>query len=617
MISHSSPTKKVIVILCLLFFSGCATGSSNFVTEKEVFNEGLVPDKAGSTNGSLLTDKNHSLTVTDEKGQNIAGPQENSNAEQLKPADLESDSKKSDQELLDSALEFCHASNDFWEQGDLENALDALDQAYSFILKVRPDDDPEILQQREDLRYTISRRIMEVYASRFTVANGVHKAIPLVMNNHVKSALSILTGRDKNFFLNSYRRSGKYRPAIVKALQEAGLPEELSWLPLIESGFKIRALSRARALGLWQFIASTGYKFGLKRDRWIDERMNPQKSTMAAIAYLTELHHIFGDWTTALAAYNCGEGTVLRSIRTQRINYLDNFWDLYNKLPRETAFYVPKFLAVLHILNDPGAYGIVLPPVDKSIESEQITINKQVHLKTIAKEIGVPFKELKELNSELRYNFTPDSRYVFNVPEGYGKLLLAKIDEIPVWHAPVPAYVVHRVRKGESISVIARRYKTSVKAIMRNNRLKSSNFIRAGWKLKIPTGSSYAYHKKRSAPIYTSRTRKTGGKSIKYTVRKGDSLWKIANRFGITTEGIKIINKLPTSYLRIGQRIIVPTGSSVANNSKTKSYLVSTGDSPYTIAQKHDMQLSEFLRLNRLTPRSTIFPGQTLMVKVE
>ncbi|MCD6560515.1 MAG: LysM peptidoglycan-binding domain-containing protein [Deltaproteobacteria bacterium] len=616
MISQSSPTKKVIILLCLLFFSGCATGSSNFVTEKETSNEGLFPDEAASTNGSLLTDKNHSLPVTDEKWQNIAAPHENSNAEQLIPSGLESNSIKSDQELLDSALEFCRASNDFWEQGDLENALDALDQAYSFILKVCPDD-PEILQQREDLRYTISKRIMEVYASRFTAANGVHKAIPRVMNSHVKSALSLLLGKDKNFFLNSYRRSGKYRPAIVKALHEAGLPEELSWLPLIESGFKIRALSRARALGLWQFIASTGYKFGLKRDRWIDERMNLRKSTMAAIAYLTELHHIFGDWTTALAAYNCGEGTVLRSIRTQRINYLDNFWDLYNKLPRETAFYVPKFLAVLHILNDPEAYGIVLPPVDKSVEFEQITINKQAHLKDIAKSIGVPFRELKELNSELRYNFTPDRRYVFNVPEGYGKVLLAKIDEIPVWHEPVPAYVVHRVRKGESISVIARRYKTSVKAIMRNNRLKNSSFIRAGRKLKIPTGRSYAGYKKSSVPIDTSRTRKPGGKSVKYTVRKGDSLWKIANRFGVTTKEIKIINKLHTSYLRIGQRIIVPTGWSVANNGKTKSYLVSTGDSPYTIARKHDMQLSEFLRLNRLTPRSTIFPGQTFMVKAE
>ena len=282
--------------------------------------------------------------------------------------------KKSDQELLDSALEFCHASNDFWERGDLENALDALDQAYSLVLEVHPDENPEILQQRDDLRITISKRIIEVYTSRFTVANGYRKAIPLVMNSHVERAVRLLEGRDKRFFMASYRRSGRYRPAIVKALIEAGLPEELSWLPLIESGFKVQALSRSRALGMWQFIASTGYKFGLKRDRWIDERMDPEKSTTAAIAYLKELHQIFGDWATVLAAYNCGEGTVLKRIRSQRINYLDNFWDLYRELPRETAFYFPKFLAVLHILNDPEAHGMSLPPVDEEIKLSLIHI---------------------------------------------------------------------------------------------------------------------------------------------------------------------------------------------------------------------------------------------------
>ncbi|HBF42355.1 MAG TPA: lytic transglycosylase, partial [Desulfobacteraceae bacterium] len=198
--------------------------------------------------------------------------------------------KKSEQELLDSALAFCQASNDFWEQGDLENAIDALDQAYSLILKVNPKDNPEFLQQREDLRFTISKRIIEVYSSRFTVANGYHKAIPLAMNSHVQKALNMFKGVKKDFFVNAYRRSGKYRQKIIKEMKKAGMPVELSWLPLIESGFKVRAFSRARALGLWQFIASTGYKYGLKRDQWIDERMDPEKSTIAAIAYLKELH---------------------------------------------------------------------------------------------------------------------------------------------------------------------------------------------------------------------------------------------------------------------------------------------------------------------------------------
>jgi membrane-bound lytic murein transglycosylase D len=521
--------------------------------------------------------------------------------------------EKTSQEILDSALEFCQASNDFWQQGDLPNAIDALDQAYSLILKVNPEDDSEILQQRDDLRYTISKRIMEVYSSRFTVVNGHNKVIPLVTNRHVERALVMFRGRDRKFFLDSYRRSGRYRPAIIRALKEAGLPEELSWLPLIESGFKIRALSRSRALGLWQFIASTGYKFGLKRDRWVDERMDPAKSTIAAIAYLKELHQIFGDWTTALAAYNCGEGTVLRSIRTQRISYLDNFWDLYEKLPIETAFYVPKFLAVLHILNDPEAHGLSLPPVEEEIETEDITIDKQVHLKTVSEHLEVSYRLLKDLNPALRYNYTPNRAYTLKVPKGKGIVLLSKLGDIPAWHPPVSAYVKHRVIKGESLSFIARRYRTSVRAIMAMNGLKSRHFIRAGWKLKIPT-RRYTSSKRISLP---APDLKTIGKSAKYIVRKGDSLWRIANRFGTTTKAIQSVNKLNDTYLRIGQVLMIPRDLSVFMEINTQRYIVLKGDTPYMIAQKHHMDLSEFLRINNLAPRSTIYPGQVLFVKAE
>jgi membrane-bound lytic murein transglycosylase D len=522
--------------------------------------------------------------------------------------------EKTSQEILDSALEFCQASNDFWQQGDLPNAIDALDQAYSLILTVNPENDSEILQQRDDLRYTISKRIMEVYSSRFTVANGHNKVIPLVINRHVERALAMFRGRDRNSFLDAYRRSGRYRPAITSALKEAGLPEELSWLPLIESGFKIRALSRSRALGLWQFIASTGYKFGLKRDRWIDERMDPEKSTIAAIAYLKELHQIFGDWTTALAAYNCGEGTVLRSIRTQRISYLDNFWDLYEKLPIETAFYVPKFLAVLHILNDPEAHGISLPPVEEEIETEDITIDKQVHLKTVSEHLEVSYRLLKDLNPALRYNYTPNRAYTLKVPTGKGTVLLSKLGDIPAWHPPVSAYVKHRVIKGESLSGIARRYKTSVRAIMAMNGLRSRHYIKAGWKLKIPTRRQYASLERISAPVHDLKRKEN---LVEYVVRKGDSLWRIANRFGTTTKAIQSVNKLNDTYLRIGQVLMIPQDLSVFMEIKTQRYTVLKGDTPYMIAHKHHMDLSEFLRINSLAPRSTIYPGQVLLVKAE
>ncbi len=188
----------------LLLFAGCATDGTNAELKQL-----QVSEQVG------ITEQDHALSHD--------GPVENCSEV------LASTPKKPFQENLDSALEFCQASNDYWERGDLENAIDALDQAYSLILKIDSSEaSPEILQEKEDLRFTISKRIAEVYASRFTVANGDYKAIPLDMNKNVEKALKLFKEREREFFLNAYRRSGQYRPAIVRALNEAGLPEELS-----------------------------------------------------------------------------------------------------------------------------------------------------------------------------------------------------------------------------------------------------------------------------------------------------------------------------------------------------------------------------------------------------
>jgi len=461
------------------------------------------------------------------------------------------------QRLLDSAIDFYEIAKAFWERGDLDSALNALDESYALILDVNQDADQTLLQQKEDLRFTIAKRIMEVYASRFSVVTGNQNAIPMVMNKHIEKAIKSFTGKERKFFIKAYVQSGQYRAAIVEDLKEEGLPVELSWLPLIESGFRTRALSRARALGMWQFIASTGYKFGLERDAWIDERMDPEKSTTAAIAYLKELHGIFGDWTTALAAYNCGEGNILRVIKRQKIRYLDNFWDLHTYLPRETAYYVPKFMAVLHIINDPERYGITLPPLDEPVAVEEVMVEKQVDLKNIAKSIGSSYDEIKALNPELRRNVTPTASYMLKVPSGKKEILLAKLPTIPAWVAPTPSYVVHRVRRGESLSVIASRYGTSVRAIMAMNGLKRSSYIKQGWKLKVPTSN------KNSSLLQTAHLK---GDGSAYVVRKGDSLWKIANRFGTTTKALQSVNRLPSTRLDVGQILIIPKSRRAAGS---------------------------------------------------
>jgi membrane-bound lytic murein transglycosylase D len=391
------------------------------------------------------------------------------------------------QQMIEKAFILCQTSQKFWQNGEPDKAIDLLDRAYSVILKIDTCENENLIRQKEDMRFVITKRIYEIYASRKVIINGIQKEIPLTINKKVQHEIDLYTkGELRNHFIASYKRSGKYRQTIVDMLIKEGLPKELSWLPLVESGFMVKALSKQRALGLWQFIPSTGYKFGLSRNQYIDERLNPKKSTQAAIGYLKELHSLFGDWSTVLAAYNCGETRVLRVIRNQKINYLDNFWDLYEKLPEETARYVPKFLATLHIVNNLEKYGLENIIIDSPAKSEPFTVTKMNNLNDIAKITGIDRKILKELNPELRQDIVPGENYVINVPEGKKKMILANIDQILRLNPARVDFRKHRVESGETLTIIARRYSTSVINIMLANNLDRANHIITGEMLKIP-----------------------------------------------------------------------------------------------------------------------------------
>ena len=395
------------------------------------------------------------------------------------------DNNDDEQAILDTALELTDTAQEYRDDGDMDHAIESLDQAYALILKI-PGNNQKLSQQKEDLRFLISKRIIELYVSQKNAVKGSYDAIPMTLNEHVEREILSFQTAERDFFLESYKRSGRYRGEIVKALTQAGIPEELSWLPLIESGFKVRALSRSRAFGLWQFIPSTGYKFGLKRSVWIDERLDPAKSTAAAIAYFDELHQMFGDWATVLAAYNCGEGSVARAIRSQKIDYLDNFWDLYERLPRETARYFPRFLAVLAIVKDPARYGFTLEEPDKPLLYETVTVEKPIHMKTIAEKLDVDVEDLIALNPELRYSATPNTAYALKVPLGKSALLSDSLATLAKWSPPKVEYVFHRVRRGETLSLIALRYRTSIQRIIEANNLRQGRILRVGQRLKIP-----------------------------------------------------------------------------------------------------------------------------------
>jgi membrane-bound lytic murein transglycosylase D len=388
--------------------------------------------------------------------------------------------------VLEEALNTYQSALAAWEKGDMEAAFRDLDEAYALILRVQLPADSPLLQEKNDLRLLIAQRIQQIYASRPLTVGDNHKTIPLDENKEVLDEIKSFQSKERSAFLEAYRRSGLYRGMILEEIRKEGLPEELSWLPLIESWFKVRALSRARALGMWQFISSTGYRYGLKRDRYVDERMDPVKSTRAALRYLTELHSFFGDWSTALASYNCGEVRVQNVIRTQRIDYLDNFWDLYRQLPWETARFVPRFIAAVLIVNNPGKYGFELPPPDSPLSFETVSIAQPFKLSALAESMGIDAAGLCALNPELRYDSTPAYGYDLRVPVGCGEKAGAVCAALPKWIPPEAQYGWHQVRRGETLSTIAARYRTSVNAIARLNGLRSVHFIKPGQRLKIP-----------------------------------------------------------------------------------------------------------------------------------
>lgn len=559
--------KGIILLTCsLAFTSGCtstlATAINNFKnesslqarTEKTGYKDstGYLPElfRGEGSSEIILAQVDEASSedfITRHNGEIVYDNDE-------KPVDLNEnslDESTPSQLHLDAALQLYEEAQDLWAEGNDEKTLGTLDNAYENLLKVSDSENPEIERQVDNLRYMISKRVLEIYASRNATTTGKGNAIPLVMNEHVEREIKLFQTAERRFFIESYQRSGLYREKIVKELTDVGIPEELAWLPLIESGFKVKALSKARALGLWQFIPSTGYKFGLRRDSWIDERLDPDKSTEAAIAYMKELHQIFGDWVTVLAAYNCGENRVLRLIRKQKINYLDNFWDLYERLPQETARYVPRFMATLHILKDPEKYGIDLETPYSQQIYDSVIVEKEMSLKSIAASLNLDSKELETLNPELRYGITPKTAYSLKVPKGAGNILTAIIDEIPVTVLPQRTYKIHYVKRGETLSEIARKYRTSVWKIARANNIRRKHVIRVGQRLKIPSRHA---HIGKKGTTYAKASYKLTSKGT-YKVRAGDSLWVISQRFNVPMDEIKKINQLNSTVLYVNQEL--------------------------------------------------------------
>ena len=416
------------------------------------------------------------------------------------------------------------------------------------------------LQAKQDIRLLVADLISRLYEKRGPnneeSLGSWDLALKLVDNQHVRREIQSFTTAERDDFQAAIQRSGRYRPMILAKLAAAGLPSQLSWLPLVESLFKERALSRAGAYGLWQFIASTGLRYGLQRDAWIDERLDPEKATDAAIAYLTDLHGMFGDWPKALAGYNCGEANVQRRQASATGEYMD-FWDVYERLPLETRRYVPRLFAALMILEDPARFGMSLPTPDPPLPPlVTVQVTRPLELARLDAELGLAPGTLLGFNPELRARATPARPYDLRVPAGSETTLLAGIDQIPTWRPPVPQYATYTVRAGDTLSSIAQRYHTSVSAIQAASGLGRSTRLSIGQRLRL-SGRAAAVAAPSGSSRATARSTAPATEGV-HVVRSGDSLHALAQRYGTTVERLKQANHLTSNLLMPGQELRLP-----------------------------------------------------------
>ncbi len=435
----------------------------------------------------------------------------------------------------------------------------------------------------------------------FVILEAPAYDMPIEWNYRVENAVIYFQTVGRDAFESYMRRSGKYADIMRRIIKEKGLPLDLLWLCLVESGFNPKAYSWARAMGPWQFIASTGRKYGLRRNWWYDERRDFVKSTHAACDYLSFLHEKFGSWSLALAAYNSGEGRVERSIQK---NHNDNFWDL--KLPRQTENYVPLYMAATIIAKDPEKYGFDVT-YDDPITFDVLEIDEPVDLKKVAKVAGTSLNTMQELNPELLRGVTPPNYpgYELRIPVG-SKKLLAEYLETNRSQFTGGLFIEHKVRKGETLSYLSKKYGVPVSVIMETNALTRKHFLRIGQLLMIPSqgGSSGG------ARLSDSEKKKL----TFYTVQRGETLSQIASMFGSTTGQLQKLNGLKNpNHIKKGQRLRVrPTDT--RQSGVFTQHQVKKGETLSYLAGKYGVSVSAIMEANSLTNRHRVMAGQHLLI---
>jgi len=446
--------------------------------------------------------------------------------------------------------------------------------------------------------------------------------LPVVLNKKVKRYIKYFQTRGRKSFSRWLSRSGKYTPMMREVLEKRGLPSDFVYLAMIESGFNVRARSNRGAVGPWQFIRPTARKYGLRVDFWVDERIDPVKSTGAAADYLLDLYNVFQDWQLAAAGYNAGERRVRRAMyRTKKRDY----WEISRRLPRETKNYIPKLIAALLISKNPEKYGFEGIEYQNPDPFDVVSVPPRKSLKDIARLVSLDYKALHDLNPSLIAGSTPPGDdYLIYVPAGYGGVIEEKAEEIAALrNVKRTFYVRYRVRRGDTLSGIARRYRVRVSSIRRANHLRGS-LIRAGKVLRIPSRTiGYASYASRGRK--TNRLRNTDG-FVKHVVRKGESPYKIARSYGVGLRSLMRENPgVNPRRLRPGQVLLVPIGNKARSavltgpppaKESVVSYRIKRGDSLWKISRLYRVSVKEIKRWNKLRTNRLI-AGDTLRIYVD
>ena len=407
--------------------------------------------------------------------------------------------------------------------------------------------------------------------------------------------------RNPSYLATVFNRAEPFIYYVTDELEKAGLPLELALLPIVESTYDPLAYSHSHAVGLWQFIPSTAKAFGLRRDRWYDGRRDVIYSTQAAVKYLQYLHKRFdNDWLLALAAYNSGEGNVRKSIRRNRkLGKKADFWSI--KLPRETRNYVPQLLALATLIEDPEKYAIELPFIADEPYFEAVEIESQIDLNKVIEITGVEGAAFTRLNPAYRRSITPPKgKHSLLLPVGTAgplRELLATTD--PKTWVPHTEYLV---MNGDSLSQIAQRFRVPTQWLKSRNNLRSDR-LKIGQVLLIP-------HSGEKATVSSTNV----AQNTTYTVRRGDSLSSIAGQYKTSIADIRRVNGLNTDVLQIGQQLRVTnsSGSPTTENLRKLSYKVRRGDSLYLIAEKFDLTIRDITRWNKISRNEFLQPGQRL-----